>query len=393
MKKITLTTIEHRNALQIAINFEHDEEVEDHLKKLGGVQWSATKNTFYLPFTSGNKGRLFRHLTSRKWYVDYSGLEKVPRQEQKAAALKVELEREQKKLLHEYVAYLRGKRYSESSVRTYYQFIYLFVAHIGNKPVKELTNRDVALFMQQKMAGHNYAISSHRQCVSAIKHFIALYPETQIDAVEGMRPAKSRYLPVVLSKEEVISLLQNTRNLKHRAILAFIYSSGFRIGELLELRLQDIDVHRRQVFIRNSKGRKDRMVVLADTILPLLHNYLSTYNPKVFFAEGQDGGPYSPESVRAFLRVSCRRAGIKKKVTPHTLRHSYATHMLENGVDLRYIQELLGHSKPETTMIYTHVSRKDLMRIESPLDSLARELRGPDGASSPPLPGRRPERT
>jgi site-specific recombinase XerD len=116
------------------------------------------------------------------------------------------------------------------------------------------------------------------------------------------------------------------------------------------------------------------MVVLAESILPLLRNYLATYVPKEFFAEGLYGGQYSPQSIRTFLADSCRRAGIKKKVTPHTLRHSYATHMLENGIDLRYIQELLGHSKPETTMIYTNVSRKDILKIESPLDVMVKEI-------------------
>ena len=133
------------------------------------------------------------------------------------------------------------------------------------------------------------------------------------------------------------------------------------------------------------------MVVLAESMLPLLHNYLTTYQPKIFFAEGQDGGPYSAVSIRAFLQEACRRAGIFKKVTPHTLRHSYATHMLENGIDLRYIQELLGHSKPETTMIYTHVSRKDILKIESPLDLAVKQLWDSDKKEENLLLSRKPK--
>ena len=126
--------------------------------------------------------------------------------------------------------------------------------------------------------------------------------------------------------------------------------------------------------IGNSKGRKDRTVILAKSVVPLINNYLSTYNPAYFFAEGLKGQKYSAGSVRKFIKRGCVAAQIKKNVTPHTLRHSFATHLLENGIDLRYIQELLGHARPETTMIYTHVSRKDLLQIESPLDTAMKNL-------------------
>jgi site-specific recombinase XerD len=126
--------------------------------------------------------------------------------------------------------------------------------------------------------------------------------------------------------------------------------------------------------VKNSKGRKDRNVILAKSCIPLILNYLDTYKPNLYFTEGKPSEKYSAESVRAFLKRSCKNANITKCVTPHTLRHSYATHLLENGIDLRYIQELLGHSKPETTMIYTHVSKKDLLRIESPLDIAVKKV-------------------
>ena len=306
--------------------------------------------------------------------MDYSALQSFHLPQKEVQRPAPQFSRNQKRVLHEYVAYLRGQRLSASSVRTYYNFILKLVDFIGEKPFSELRHRDIELFVEQRIAAENYALSTHRQCISAIKHFLELYDCGNIEPKEIKRPRKSRYLPTVLSKEEVISLLRTTRNLKHRAILAMIYSAGLRIGELLELKLAQIDILRRQIVIKNSKGRKDRVVVLAESMLPLLNNYLTTYAPKDYFTEGQGGGPYSAQSIRAFLQESCRRAGIKKKVTPHTLRHSYATHMLENGIDLRYIQELLGHSKPETTMIYTHVSRKDILKIESPLDVTVKEM-------------------
>jgi site-specific recombinase XerD len=219
------------------------------------------------------------------------------------------------------------------------------------------------------------SISSQRQLISAIKLFKAFYPECKIDDLKLTRPKKSKILPTVLSKEQIIDLLRCTKNLKHRAILAMIYSAGLRISELLNLQLNNIDIDRRQIIVKNSKGRKDRMIILAESFIPLLLNYVNSYSPKKYFVEGAAGEQYSAESIRSFLKKSCVAANIQKRVTPHTLRHSYATHLLENGIDLRYIQELLGHAKPETTMIYTHVSKKDLLKIESPLDLALKGLK------------------
>ena len=181
-------------------------------------------------------------------------------------------------------------------------------------------------------------------------------------------PRKDKKLPTVLSIEEVLLILQLTKKIKYRVVIATLFGSGLRIGELIILKLSDFDFKRKQLHIQNGKGRKDRYTTIAESLFPLLKNYHNTYQPKVFFIENPKGGKYSPESIRAFLRKS------KKAVTPHTLRHSYATHMLEQGIDIRYVQELLGHSRPETTMIYTHVTRKDLQEIESPLDNAIKKL-------------------
>ncbi|MGB7786948.1 MAG: site-specific tyrosine recombinase/integron integrase [Salinimicrobium sp.] len=374
MKTVRLFPLRHRYSWQIAIQFSYNLEVKDHIMALKEVKWSRTHRCFYLPFSKENKAKLYFHLRRAGYYVDYRELVGFNPKAKSPLMPGNKFSTAQKKVLHEYVSYLRGQRLSESSVRTYYTFILKLVEHLGEKPYADLVRRDLELFLEKKIAAKNYALSSHRQCISAIKHFLKLYDCEKIKLDELKQPGRSHYLPTVLSKEEVVSLLRVTRNLKHRAILALIYSAGLRIGELLDLRLADIDINRRQIHVKNSKGRKDRVVVLAESMLPLLQNYIATYMPREYFAEGQQGGQYTPQSIRLFLRQSCRRAGIRKKVTPHSLRHSYATHMLENGIDLRYIQELLGHARPETTMIYTHVSRKDLMKIESPLDVTIKEM-------------------
>lgn len=184
------------------------------------------------------------------------------------------------------------------------------------------------------------------------------------------RPAKELTLPVILSEQEVESLLKTITNLKHKCLLLVLYSAGLRIGELLALQLGDVDRHRRQIHIKAAKGKKDRITVLSAKASQYLEQYLAIYTPQQFVFEGPQGKAYSLSSVQVIYREACERAGITKKVTLHTLRHSFATHLLERGTDLRYIQTLLGHSSAKTTQIYTHVSTKAMEEIRSPADFL-----------------------
>lgn len=371
--KIKLYPFHHQNALQIGIEFQFHKEIKTHLKEFKGLKWSQTHRCYYIEYSLKNKANFFEHLRKKQWYIDYSELKKINPNNLDEGTTSSCLDAKTFKLFKEYKEYITGKRYSESTVRTYCNFIKKFLEFQSEHP-KDLTPRDIERFVEKSIAEKGYSISTHRQCISALSHFFTLFQAGGIDPQNIARPSKSKYLPGVLSKEEIVDLLRATRNLKHRAILALIYSSGLRIGELLKLKLEDIDVDRRQVKINMAKGRKDRYSILAESFLPLLFNYVSTYKPKVYFVEGQHRGMYTASAVRSFLKESCQRAGITKRVTPHSLRHSYATHMLENGIDIRYIQELLGHSRPETTMIYTHVAQKDLSKIRSPLDVTLKEL-------------------
>lgn len=281
----------------------------------------------------------------------------------------------QRTVLNDYYKYLQGKRYSKSTVDNYTYLVADFVEFHNQKLFSELTNRDVELFIEGVISKKSFSVSTQRQFISALKLFIVYYPQTQIEDLELARPKKSKKLPEVLSIEEIIALLQVTQNLKHRAIIGMLYSSGLRIGELLNLKVSDIHINRMQIHIKQAKGRKDRYVVLSGSLLPLLQNYFLSYRPKLFFVEGPNESPYSASSVRKFLKRSCQKAQINRVITPHTLRHSYATHLLEQGISLRHIQELLGHSKPETTMIYTHLARKDLLQVKSPLDQAIEDLK------------------
>jgi len=356
---INISTGIHRNNSVFFLHFYFNDLIIEKLKSIS-ARWSQTKKCWCLKNSEENLAlilELFKDVTK----VDVS---KIP----KKTRFKRDLTTAEKKILNNFYLFLKGKRYSQSTIQTYTIFVADFINFHTKTPLEELTNRDVELFIETVFIERNYSVSSQRQFISALKIFTVFYPQIKINNLSLERPKKSRILPSVLSQEEVLRIIQYTQNIKHRAILTLLYSCGLRIGELINLKLIDFHVERKQLIVKKGKGRKDRYVSLADSFLPLLSNYYHSYKPTIYFVEGQNGGKYSAESIRSFLRKSCKKAGIRKLVTPHTLRHSYATHLLENGVDLRYIQTLLGHSKPETTMIYTHVQRKDLMEIQNPLD-------------------------
>jgi integrase/recombinase XerD len=175
---------------------------------------------------------------------------------------------------------------------------------------------------------------------------------------------KERTLPVVLSEPEVVLLLRTVSNLKHKCILLLLYSVGLRIGELLSLQVGDVDMNRMQIHIKGAKGKKDRITLLSAKILPYLHEYLARYMPVSYLFEGADGGAYPERSAQQILKDALLRTGIDKAVSLHTLRPSFATHLLERGVDIRYIQSLLGHSSARTTQLYTHISTQAMEAIK-----------------------------
>jgi len=188
---------------------------------------------------------------------------------------------------------------------------------------------------------------------------------------EIKRPRKDKQLPEVLSREEVTRIINLTENIKHKALLTTIYSGGLRLGETARLELAHLDRDRMLIFVKGAKGRKDRYTLLSEKALELIDRYIRRYEPKKWLFEGARQGRYlSRRTIEKVFEQARDRAGIKKEVSVHDLRHSFATHLLESGTDLRYIQELLGHASSKTTEIYTHVSIKSIGRIKSPLDNL-----------------------
>jgi site-specific recombinase XerD len=263
------------------------------------------------------------------------------------------------------------RRYSLSTIKTYNGCLKLYMDYTNERnldPELESTTRE---FLHYVVKTKKYSRSTQDQFINAIKYYWEHYlGKDKIYFIDIERPRRARVLPQILSKEEVKAILINTNNLKHRAILSLMYAQGLRIGEVLSLTIQDVNSRLMVLHIRKGKGCKDRNVPLSEKILLLLRDYYKAYRPKHFLFEGQKGGQYSKSSVRQFLQRVCIKAGIRRHVKTHMLRHSYATHLLEAGTDIPFIKSLPAHNNIKTTEIYTHVTSKHLANITSPFDTL-----------------------
>jgi integrase/recombinase XerD len=266
--------------------------------------------------------------------------------------------------------YLNEKRYSKNTVETYISLLELFFKYFYDKAPVDINEEDISDFFHDFIVYHKYSASYHNQLISAIKMYYKLNESSGIDTSSLGRPRRGRALPKVFSKEEVKLILNASRNLKHRLVLWMIYSCGLRRSEVTNIRLTDLDRARGILNIREAKGMNDRIVPVSDKVWEKVDEYIASYHPEFWLFEGQTGGRYSSESVYRVFKQAVKSAGIRKDVGVHSLRHSYATHLHENGVDIRYIQELLGHKSTRTTEIYTHVSRRNLIGIRSPIDDL-----------------------
>jgi len=209
-----------------------------------------------------------------------------------------------------------------------------------------------------------------KQVIATIRYLYLKIFNQPVPKALDIKLRKPVLLPTVLSQADISKILEVTKNLKHKTILLLIYSAGLRLGELINLEIGDIDSESMKIHVKQGKGKKDRYIMLSENVLKILREYYQIYKPKEYIIEGLKGGKYSPQSVQSVFKMAIKKAGIKKKATVHTLRHSFATHLLDDGTDIRYIQELLGHKRLETTQIYTHVSSYSINKIKSPADKL-----------------------
>ncbi|WP_316787008.1 site-specific tyrosine recombinase/integron integrase [Pedobacter frigiditerrae] len=338
----------HNGQNRIAIYFKKDIDLIARVKKLTGVKWSQSLKAWHIADNKKNRERFNLRIEKTQ---DLS-LDKVD-------------------ALLNFEQWLLAKRYSSNTIKTYLDAIKSFFKFYDNKALDKIDNADVIVYHNEFILKNKLSSSYQNQIINAIKLYFSIIKETVIVIEKIHRPKRENLLPNVLSKEEIKEILNAHGNIKHKTMLSLIYSCGLRRSELLNLKLNDIDSNRNIVIIRQSKNKKDRIVPLSPKILTMLRDYYISYKPKIWLFEGQNiGEMYSEKSLQSILKQALVKVKITKPVTLHWLRHSYATHLLESGTDLRYIQELLGHNSSKTTEIYTHVSTKSLQQIKSPFDDL-----------------------
>ena len=281
-----------------------------------------------------------------------------------------ELHPEAKKWLEKYDCFLSSKRFSEHTRRTYNTGLKQFFNYYHKQDPMELSHEDVNYFNHHYVVARNLSVSFQRQIISAIKLFYNYAKGHRLEVDKVVYPKKEHKLPKVVSKEDIKLMIDKCTNLKHKTILMTLYGTGVRMSELLNLRIIDIDSKREVINIMNGKGRKDREVPLTPYLLKQLRIYVKACRPKEFLFEGQFGGQYSSSSVNEIIYEMKKRAGINIHLSAHTFRHCYATHMHEMGIDIRYIQTLMGHKSSKTTEIYTFVSTASMKQLKNPLDEL-----------------------
>lgn len=368
MKTIKLQLGTHHNEEVECFTFEKDFELIELLKTKLNARWSATRKFWYQPRIQFNLGKTLETFKNIAWVNIKELTSSSTRYISKPKMLPPEDIQQE---IETFKKWLTFKRYSPNTIKTYSDALYVFMNFFKEKDISQLNNNDVVFFVNEYILKQKLSFSYQNQIINAIKLYFREIRKSKIEVDALQRPRRQHKLPNVLSKEEIKAILLAPANLKHRAMLSLIYACGLRRSELLNLKITDVDSKRHMLIIRNSKGYKDRQVPISDKTIEMLREYYKAYKPKIWLFEGQKSGEkYSEESLAKVLKHAVNKANIRKPVTLHWLRHSYATHLLEAGTDLRYIQELLGHKSSKTTEIYTHVSQNSLQKIKSPFDDL-----------------------
>ncbi len=372
---VRLQPLQHEEKTLIQLSFQYSKEIYTCLWRFSGCTWIKELKCFAMPSQSHHIHELLDALegTAQVWLAQTMQLRDL--------ALQVRLWEQ---------GYVQGPayltcplpfveklfllNYSMNTIRTYHALLLRFLnghSTLGLGQIDAFSAEEINRYHRGMVQSQRYSHSTVSQSINAVKfYYQRVLGRHSVRLEEVERPEKPSRLPQVLSKQEVQRILAATENLKHRCLLQLLYAGGLRIGEVINLRISDVQSDRNLLFIRGGKGKKDRTTLLSQKLLESLRAYYKVYRPKVWLFEGQTGGQYTVESIRSVFRAAKDKAGVKTKATPHTLRHSFATHLLEQGTDLRYIQTLLGHRSSRTTEIYTHVTSYALDKITSPLDCL-----------------------
>ena len=360
------------------MRFDFNRELIDRVKSIEGTRWSGSRKFWYIPKDKFNLGEFFT-LMKPVAFIDYSGLksqnsqqpEKHSRRSYSPALMKSRISPETRKKIDGFKKWLEQGRYGENTVKTYIHQIEIFFGYYAEINPDNISLQDITEFNSEFILKNNLSATFQNQTISALKKYYSWNGGRKIEIEKIERPRKGRPLPKVIPLDMVKEMLASISNPKHKLALSTIYGLGLRRSELLDLRLTAIDFDRKTVTIYNAKGKKDRILPLPGKLEKMMTDYIRLKQPHTWLIESSRAGrKYSATSLQNIFEKYM--AGVKKNhnFTVHCLRHSIATHLLENGTDLRYIQELLGHKSSRTTEIYTHVSMKSLKNIKNPFNEL-----------------------
>lgn len=395
MESVTLKVLLHRNSECIGIYFAKSMILEKIIRKQPGIKWSRTNSCWYMPLTE--KGyQLLIHDLKDQAEVDNSLLRSYLQKKQKIKATLPQEKPVEAKTKHtpvkavsqttawqlseanligleKLVQHLQLKAYSASTIKTYRNEFMQLLQLLKDKPVQDLSPADIKRYLVFAMEKQGISENTAHSRLNALKFYFEQVLGREKFFWEVPRPKKHLQLPNILGEKELGRLFNSLDNLKHKAILFTAYSAGLRVSEVVNLQLKHIDSDRMQIFVANAKGKKDRYVGLSPVLLDILRQYLLQHKPrpKLYLFEGPQAlTPYNARSAQRIFQLAKEKAGIKKEVSFHGLRHSFATHLLEKGIDIKYIKDLLGHFSIKTTERYLHVSNEKLVNIISPLDDL-----------------------
>lgn len=358
---------------RIGVKYQFDKIKADQLDALPGHRWEQAGSYWSFPRTRDSLERILA-IFRTDWRVldpDVAEAFGLTKRSRLAAQVKPQLRARFSRNLEILRRELKIRNYSPKTIATYTSCIRSFADHFSPRNLEELSDEDIRRYMLHQIEVKKLSAGSVSLALNALRFlYTEIYRRPFV--VRGIEhPRRGRPLPVVLSMEEVKAILESLGNLKHRVILMLAYSAGLRVSEIVHLKTTDIDGDRKLIHVQSGKGKKDRYTILSDVVLDKLREYWKAYRPKTWLFAGRNpGSAYTVRSAEKVFESAAEKAGIRKHVSIHTLRHSFATHLLEQGTDIRFIQELLGHSSVRTTEIYTHVSRRRLATLRSPIEQI-----------------------
>lgn len=353
---------------RIGVTFPYDEKVIASLKTIPGHRWHPEKKQWSFPFKMDIAQQIIKIFEGEKLTIAPELRARLDKTQNKDAP---QLGQDDANDLTELRRLMRLKNYSHKTIKSYLSCLRTFTKFFERSHPRNLTGEEIRTFLLHLMDVEEFSAASINQMINAIRFYYVEYLKKPLIVGDIPRPRNVKKLPSVLDKTEVKRIFDAVSNLKHKALLMVTYSGGLRVGEVVRLQLEDIDSTRMTIHVHKAKGRKDRYTILGKKTLAVLREYYRRYRPSRWLFEGQQSGHHITErSAQQVFKDAAARANIHKNVSIHSLRHSFATHLLESGVDIRYIQELLGHRSMKTTEIYTHVSRQKLSEIQNPIDDL-----------------------